>query len=179
MPMNAHPASSMPLFARVLPALLVAALLLFPTAALAQDTGTASAGPDRAAILAELDAYWAEVSRTVAEGDFEGYAATYHDDAVLVSGAGGVSYPITTALSGWKPDFDRTKQGDVSVSVSFQFTERLIGATTAHESGLFRYRMDAPDGDPIDATVHFEALLIKKDGRWLMLMERQMQPGSE
>ncbi|MGD2123925.1 MAG: hypothetical protein PVJ76_19395, partial [Gemmatimonadota bacterium] len=33
----------------------------------------------------ELDAFWAEVSRTVAEGDFEGYAATYHEDAVLVS----------------------------------------------------------------------------------------------
>ena len=35
--------------------------------------------------LADLDAFWNEVSGTVAEGDFEGYAATYHPDAILVS----------------------------------------------------------------------------------------------
>ena len=30
-----------------------------------------------------LDAYWREAARTVREGDFEGYKATYHPDAVL------------------------------------------------------------------------------------------------
>ncbi len=163
------------LFAR----LLLLTALLFPMPSLAQDTGRDSGEPGRTAILAELDAFWAEVARTVGEGDFDGYAATYHDDAVLVSHASGVSYPIATALSGWKPDFDRTRAGDISAGVSFRLTERLVSATTAHEKGLFRYRMDAPDSDPVDAIVHFEALLVKKDGHWLMLMERQMHPGTE
>ncbi len=50
---------------------------------MAEDTG----------ILAELDAVWAEVSRTVVEGDFDGMAAVYHKDAVLVNSASGTSYP--------------------------------------------------------------------------------------
>ena len=33
---------------------------------------------------AELDQYWEALSKTVAEGDFEDYAAAYHPDAVIV-----------------------------------------------------------------------------------------------
>jgi hypothetical protein len=68
----------------------------------------AAALPVQAQVTAELDRYWAEVSRTVAEGDFEGYSATYHPDAVLVSLGSGNSYPISRALAGWKNGFDQT-----------------------------------------------------------------------
>ena len=34
--------------------------------------------------IAELDAFWTEASRTVREGDFEGYKAAYHEDAVVI-----------------------------------------------------------------------------------------------
>ncbi len=64
--------------------------------------------------VAELDAYWAEVTRTVEEGDFEGYSGLYHPDAVLEVGG----------------------------------------------------------------TVHFDALLVRKDGAWLMMMEYQKQPAT-
>lgn len=163
--------------------LLATALLLCTSTAAAQDAGPDSGQPDRATILSELDAFWTDVSRSVGEGDFDGYAATYHEDAVLVSGSGsrsgGVSYPISSAFAGWKPDFERTRANNVSAGVSFRFTERLVSATTAHERGLFRYRMDAPNSDPVDAIVHFEALLVKKNGRWLTLMEYQQQAGTE
>ena len=72
--------------------LVLLVLVLLPSAAIAQDTVT------------ELDAFWAEASRTVAEGDFAGYAATYHVDAVLVSLATGNSYPIAGA-QGAHPTF--------------------------------------------------------------------------
>lgn len=62
--------------------------------------------PDPAA---GVDDYWAEVSRTVTEGDFEGYAALYHEDAVLVNGISGQSYPISDALAGWRQGFEDTK----------------------------------------------------------------------
>jgi hypothetical protein len=59
-----------------------------------------AAGPIRLALLvlmgfapgavsaqttSELDAFWDEMSRTVEAGDFDGYSALYHPDAVLVS----------------------------------------------------------------------------------------------
>lgn len=160
--MSIPPIRDMPSAVTLIACFALASVLLLPSTSRAQDT----------------DAFWAEVSRTVGEGDYDGYAATYHEDAVLVSGGSGVSYPISAALAGWKPDFDRTKRGEVSAGVAFRFTERLVSATTAHETGLFHYRMDAPDSDPVDAIVHFEALLVKKDGRWLMVMEYQKEPGS-
>jgi ketosteroid isomerase-like protein len=50
----------------------------------------------------DLDSYWAELSRTVREGDFQGYAKTYHDDAVVVFAVGNnkTSVAIADALSG-------------------------------------------------------------------------------
>ena len=54
--------------------------------------------PDNPARIAELDDYWAEVSRCVKEGDFEGYKATCHKDGVLVSGKKNTAYPLSKAL---------------------------------------------------------------------------------
>jgi len=144
---------------------LLSLLLLAPAAARAQTT--------------ELDAYWAEISRTVADGDFEGYAALYHPDAVLVSLASNTSYPIANALAGWKQGFDDTRDGKAKAGVTFRFTQRLHDETTAHETGIFRYMLEPADGDPIDVRVHFEGLLVKKDGEWRMLMEYQKQPATE
>ena len=45
--------------------------------------------------LRELDAFWAEVSRSVREGDFEGYQATCHEEGVLVSGSKQISQPLS------------------------------------------------------------------------------------
>lgn len=139
---------------------LLAFLLLLVPAATAQD------------VIAELDAYWAEVSRTVQEGDFEGYAATYHPDAVLVFAGSNATMPIADGLAVWKNGFDATASGAQKASVSFRFSRRLNSATTAHEIGIFHYQADGPDG-VTDAMVHFTGLLVKKDGRWLMMMEDQ------
>ena len=95
--------------------------------------------PSHADPVAELDAFWAEASRTVLEGDFEAYAATYHADAVLVSGFSNNSYPIAQALDGWKQGFEDTRDGRMKASVEFRFTQRLHDETTAHETGMFRY----------------------------------------
>ena len=125
-----------------------------------------------------LDAFWAEVSRTVEEGDFEGYAATYHDDAVLVSGVAGESYPIAQALDGWKQGFLDTRTGKMKASVEFRFTRRIHDQTTAHETGIFRYAAIGADGQETASFVHFEALLVFKDG-WKMVMEYQKSRATE
>ena len=60
----------------------------------------------------------------------------------------------------------------------FRFTQRLNDATTAHETGMFRYWAQ-PSGQEADVmVVHFEALLVKKDGRWLTVMEYQKTPAT-
>ena len=58
-------------------------------------------------------------------------------------------------------------------SVSFRFEQRLDNEDTAFESGLFRYSETDATGAERPVFVPFEALLVKKDGAWQMLMERQ------
>ena len=125
----------------------------------------------------ELDAYWAEVSRTVTEGDFEGYAALYHEDAVLVSNFSNSSTPIANALAGWKQGFLDTRAGKMTAGVTFRFSQRYSDGETAHETGIFRYAATPAGGEPNVQFIHFEALMVKKDG-WKMVMEYQKSPAT-
>ena len=147
------------------------------TAALAA-LAMAVPAPGHAQVVDELDAYWAELSRTVVEGDFEGYARLYHPDAVIVLD-GSATHPIAVALAGWKQGFDDTRDGRAEAGVAFRFTSRLHDGTTAFESGMFRYTLSPAEGDDVVALVHFEGLLVKKDGRWSMVMERQKGPATD
>lgn len=132
----------------------------------------------KAQVTSELDAYWAALARSVAAGDFEGYAAGYHEDAVVVSLARGISYPIGRALAGWKQGFDDTRDGRLSAGVEFRLTRRLNDTTTAHETGMFRYFSQLPGREVEVGIFHFEALLVKKNGVWLMVMEYQKEPAT-
>jgi ketosteroid isomerase-like protein len=129
--------------------------------------------------LAELDKFWAEVSRTVKEGDFEGYSATCHPEAVLVTGTKKLSYPLTQALARWKKEFDDTKSGERESSAAFRFSQRLGDSTTAHETGVLLYSFRQGDGEMKHEYIHLEALLLKKDDGWKIIMEYQKGPATE
>lgn len=131
-----------------------------------------AAHADDAARLKELNAYWAEVSRTVREGDFEGYVATCHVEGVLVSGVKKMSQPLSEALARWKHEFADTKAGKMKASVEFRFSQRMGGDTTALETGIFLYSTITPDGKVVKEYIHFEELLVKREG-WKVLMEYQ------
>ncbi len=122
--------------------------------------------------LAGLNAYWAEVARSVREGDFEGYRATCHPEGVLVSGSRATSYPLAKALEGWKQGFVDTKAGRRKATVEFRFGQRWGDETTAHETGIFRYVAEDGEGHRQESFVHLEALLVRQDS-WRMLMEHQ------
>jgi hypothetical protein len=130
----------------------------------------------RAQVTEELDAYWAEVSRTVEVGDFAGYSDTYHPDAVVIFGMS--SQPISSALAGWAQGFADTRAGRTVASVAFRFSERRNDETTAHETGIFRFEALSSSGEGSTQFIHFEALLVKRDG-WKMLMEFQQEPATE
>ena len=140
-------------------------LLLPPNTAPYQDT-------DR---LKALDQYWAEVSRTVREGDYEGYGALYHEDAVVIFATRGnkSSMAISEALAGWKPGFDDTKAGKIKANVDFRFSQRIGNENTAHETGVFAYSSEDNAGNKSGDYVAFEMLLVKKNGKWLGMMEYQ------
>ena len=133
---------------------------------------------DNTARIAELDAYWAKVSRSVNMGDFEGYRATCHPKGVLVSGKNQSSYPLTTALAGWKQGFLDTKEGKITAKVTFRFGQRLGDETTAHETGMFLYSTIDANGKASNAYIHFEALLVKEKA-WTIMMEYQKLNGTK
>ncbi len=138
--------------------------------------------PNDSLRMAELNQYWAEVSRTVAEGDFEGYAAAYHEDAVVVftTGENKTSVSIAKALANWKQGFIDTKSGKTANSVSFRFSQRVGSETTAHETGIFAFQSKDDTGKTSPKEyVHFNALLIKRDTTWLMVMEYQKSRATE
>jgi hypothetical protein len=126
--------------------------------------------------LAELDAYWAEVSRCVKEGDFKGYEKTIHKDGVIVAGKGKKCYPLEDALKKWKIEFDQTKEGVRQSSAEFRFNQRLGDETTAHETGILLYKAVTKEGKNVEAYIDFQALLLKRRGRWQIMMEYQVGP---
>jgi ketosteroid isomerase-like protein len=135
----------------------------------------AAASQDSSRLL-ELDAYWLELSRTVKEGDFDGYAAAYHDDAVVVfaTGENKRSIPISKALADWKQGFQDTKTGKSNSYVEFRFSQRIGDTSTAHETGIFNYTSFDKSGRQLaNSYVHFEMLFIKLNGIWYSLMEYQ------
>lgn len=120
---------------------------------------------------------WSVVSRTVVDSDIEGMAAIYHADAVLVANSGTV--PIAEQLAKWGQDMEDAKRDGTSASVSFRFTSRQDDKETAFETGMFKYTATASSGTDASYYVLFEALLVKKGGKWLILMERQLEAADE
>lgn len=137
--------------------------------------GTAETYSDSLRIV-ELNSFWKEVSRTVREGDYEGYKATCHDEAVCIFATREkkVSMPMTAALEGWKEGFANTRSGKIQDNVEFRFSQRIGDATTAHETGIFAFTsVDTKSKIVTRSYIHFEELLVKRNGTWKVLMEYQ------
>ena len=127
----------------------------------------------------ELDEYWNRVSQAVGTGDLEAYRATCHTDGVLVSGKAKKSELLSNALIRWGKEFADTRAGKMQARVEFRFSRRILGKDTAHESGIFLYSSKKKGEEWKKDYVHFEALLVKKDGEWKILMEFQKSSATE
>lgn len=126
----------------------------------------------------ELDQFWNGLSRTVQEGDLEGYAAAYHKDAVVVYGSN-KSITIKEAIENWAQGFIDTKAGKATSNVEFRFSERIGDETTAYETGMFYFTLKDDTGKFVEYYDQLEALLVKKDGVWLCVMEYQKAPATK
>ena len=122
----------------------------------------------------QIDAtVWGVVSETVVAGDIDAMAATYHPDAVLVSSKGTVA--IADQLIKWGEGMEQARLAGTTATVAFRFEGRQHDSETAFERGIFRYAETTNDGVEHPVFVPFQALLVKKDGRWLIVMERQLE----
>ncbi|MEQ8241784.1 hypothetical protein [Fulvivirga sp.] len=129
-----------------------------------------------------LDKLWDKISQTVNTGDFEGYSALFHEDAILVSSTNpenSRAILISEALINWEQSFIDVKSGKMKAGAEFRFSERIISTSAANEIGIFKFSSTDSNGDTQIAYVHFEALSIKKNGQWLMIMEKQKALASE
>ena len=124
-------------------------------------------------VQAELDAFWAEVVRTVVEWDFEGQQATYHPDAISVMGDS-VSYttrPMAAVFA--EAESDARTNPPRNPGLEFRWSSRVHDATTAHEVGLYRSSAEGRE----DFYGGAESYLVKKDGQWTIIVEIQRREG--
>ena len=131
-----------------------------------------------AASTVEIDReIWTALVESVKTDNITQMAGTYAPDAVLVT-------PVTTkamrdALAGWGRDMVTNKAKGTTARVEFRFSRRLDGATTAFEAGLFNYTTIDSAGVAKPGIYPFEELLVKQDGHWRILMERQFAAATQ
>ena len=132
----------------------------------------AQAAPPGADYSKEIDAdVWNVVIATVAAGDLEGMAATYHPDAVLVNA--NTTASIKKTLIRWGEGMVKAKREGTHSTVAFRFTRRQDGPDTAFETGMFALTETTAAGVSTTRYIPLECLLVKYNGHWRILMERQ------
>ena len=120
---------------------------------------------------------WDVISQSVKNADIEAMASTYHPDAILVSS--GETRPISDALEGWGNGMQEAKENGKNARVAFRFSSRQDDKHSAFEQGVFKYTSIDASGKEEYMYMHFESLLVKQNGRWLYLMERQLEVTNE
>jgi ketosteroid isomerase-like protein len=114
---------------------------------------------------------WSVFVATVAADDIVGMGRAYFPDAVLVSPQG--TRPIKETLEGWGRDMVAARARGDKATVEFRFSRRQDDSTTAFEAGIFKYTVIAKSGASTSKFCPFEELLVKTNGKWRVLMERQ------
>ncbi len=130
--------------------------------------------PSSAAIDADV---WAPIAASVVNDDIAAMGRTYHPNAVLVSNDGTRS--IASALAGWGKDMVANKAKGTRATVEFRFTKRQDDTETAFETGVFKYTVIDKAGVSTPSDRRLEALLVKRRGKWRIVMERQLEAVTE
>ena len=148
------------------------------TALLTLGAATLLAATAPSPTTATIDAdVWSAVAASVVHDDIAAMGRTYHPDAVLVTNDGTRS--IATALAGWGKGMVDNKSKGIRATVEFRFTKRQDDVQTAFETGVFKYTVIDKAGVSTPSYRRLEALLVKRQGKWRILMERQLDAVTE
>ena len=135
----------------------------------AQGTSAAVAGASSSQAI-DSDV-WTVFVATVAADDILRMGQVYLPNAVLVGPRG--TKPIKETLEGWGRDMAAAKAKGNRATVEFRFARRQDDTTTAFEAGIFKYTVIEKSGARSAKFYPFEQLLVKTNGTWRVLMERQ------
>lgn len=114
---------------------------------------------------------WSVFVATVAADDIVGMGRVYFPDGVLVTPT--KTQPIKDTLDGWGRDMVAAKARGDKATVEFRFSRRQDDGTTAFDAGIFKYTVIAKSGVSTPKFYPFEELMVKTNGKWRVLMERQ------
>ena len=140
-------------------------------------TTTPLAGQARSASAAIDADVWAPVSASVVNKDIAAMGRVYHPDAALVSSNG--TQTLRSALAGWGRGMADDKAKGIRATVEFRFSKRQDDADTAFETGVFKYTTIDKAGKATPSYRQLECLLVKHQGKWVILMERQLDAVTE
>jgi hypothetical protein len=141
----------------------------------AQGTTAAVAG---ASSSREIDRdVWSVFVATVAADDIVRMGQVYLPHAVLVGPRG--TRPIKETLDGWGRDMAAAKAKGNRATVEFRFGRRQDDTVTAFETGMFKYTVIEKSGARSAKFYPFEQPLVKMNGTWRVLMERQFAEVTE
>jgi ketosteroid isomerase-like protein len=156
-----------------MPSLLRSALLVVAAPLLLSHASSApGSAPTQGSAAAINTDVWSAVAASVVNDDITAMGAVYHPQAVLVSATG--TRPISEALAGWGKDMVTNKGRGIRATVEFRFTARQDDATTAFEAGAFKYTVIDKSGKSTPSYRRLETLLVKHQGKWRIMMERQL-----
>lgn len=127
-----------------------------------------------AAIDAEV---WAPIAASVVNQDITAMGRVYHPDAVVVSRNGTAS--IRSTLVRWGQGMVDDKAKGNRATVEFRFSKRQDDAETAFETGVFKYTTIDKAGAKTASYTQLETLLVRRQGKWVILMERQLDAVTE
>ena len=116
---------------------------------------------------------WDIISQSVIDRDIIAMGSTYHPDAVLVNSE--KTTPIAATLVRWGEGMKKEAEAGNSARVAFRFSKRQDNENSAFQTGIFNYVSMDNEGNENSVYINFESLLVKKDGRWLFTMERQLE----
>lgn len=137
-----------------------------------------TATPISAQSTAAIDAdVWKPIAASVVNDDIAAMGRPYHPEAVVVFTTG--TKRIADALAGWGKDIVANKANGTHATVEFRFTKRQDDANTAFEAGVFKYTVIDKAGKSTPEYRQLESLLVKHDGHWKILMERQLNAVTE
>jgi ketosteroid isomerase-like protein len=120
---------------------------------------------------------WAPVSAAVARDDLAALGLLYHSAAVVVTPSG--TARIQAKVKQWAEEANAAKKQGIKATVDFRFNRRQDDATSAFETGMFKYTQTDRSGVAKSRYIPMECLLIKENGKWVILMERQLDAGTE
>jgi ketosteroid isomerase-like protein len=142
--------------------------LLFPFLLLFISPDLLAQSSDLADINAQV---WRPFSRAYAAFDAEAFMALHTTDIVRVSQDGKQIYVGAEYRDRMVSSFERLKAGGMSRSIAFSFTQRLIHAEAAYETGYFKISMQRPGGQTEIFYGRFQIVLRKQAGAWKIAVD--------